>query len=232
MCLELDGSDPPISTLPTWKDLVALAGGPERLLRQLPREFQLQPTSITHQSVPVGDDGWTGSLWNCVLSLREYQEGELQRDIRVAVTLRGPDFVADGLPERFVLNVPPDASIAPFKELNIAGEIIRINEGADARFRAVLTGSAALDGLEERLEDTSTLTGLPDLAELFESAQATPAEPVGVSVEKKCLPVTAGGNTINMCHQRVCYTAPDGVTRVCRWDPIPGTAGCPGDCRR
>jgi hypothetical protein len=136
------------------------------------------------------------------------------------------------LPERFELSVSPDASTAPFKELSIAGEIIRIHEGADAPYRAVLTGTAALDGLEERLEDTSTLTGLPDLAELFESAQATPAEPVGVNVEKKCLPVTAGGNTINMCHQRVCYTAPDGVTRVCRWDPIPGTAGCPGDCRR
>lgn len=226
MCRELDGSDPPILTLPTWKDLVALAGGPERLLRQLPREFQLRLTSITHQSVPADADGWTGSLWNCVLSLREYQEGELNRDVRVAFTLRGPDFVAGGLPEQFELIAQPDVSTAPFQELNITCELIRINENANGSFRAVLTGTAALDGLDERLEATSTLTGLPDLAELFNSAQANSEEFVSVKVEQRCMPVTAGGSTIYMCHERVCYTLPGTSERVCKWVPVPGTANC------
>jgi hypothetical protein len=223
MCPGDDGSESPTSNLLSWKELVALAGGPEQLLRQVPRIFQIQPASVVLQSEPA-DDGWKGSVWNCVLSLREYVDGELKRDVRVTVPLRGPNFVADGLPETFELYVPPEFSTAPFEDFRINARIEGGEGDEENPFKVTLTGSASLADADEPLQDTRTLLGLPNLENLFASTPGTPGQPPGVSIELQCLPVTTtDGVTKNFCHQRLCYS--DGLCG--NWQLIPGTEGCP-----
>ncbi len=222
MCPGDDGSKSPLSGLISWKELVTLAGGRAVLLREVPRVFQIQPTSVVLHAASADSD-WEGTVWNCDLSLREYENGELKRDVRVTVPLRGPNFADGDLPETVELSVPPDFSTAPFEDFSINARIERSEGDEENSFKVTLTGSASLASADERLQDTRTLAGLPNLENLFAPTPGTPGQPPRVSIELQCLPVrTTDGVTKTFCHQRLCYS--DGRCSI--WQLVPGTEGC------
>jgi hypothetical protein len=211
------------SGLLSRNEIIAFAGGRQRLMREEPNVFDFGVRSIVHRK-------GVGSLWKCMIAIASYADGELWRDIRVYVTLQGPDFVRSGLVPRFSLELPQNAMTAPFKQIDsINVEVVENPFGDDFPYSARLNGAFAAADLDDKFLFSIGPYALPNLEKLFKYSEDTGDLTAASWIETKCEPWREGDGSL-ICYERTCYRNFDGTKRCTEFKPKPGTIGC-ATCR-